>query len=69
MSNPSHEIKAEQNREALYRIVKNNAPEAYRRAVEIATIPIFVNDQEKSAVQVEIAVMYLIAELLRLPGK
>ena len=61
--------KVEENRRRLYAVVKNVAPEAYERAVQIGHLahPEFGGyDVERRCAAVEAAAMYLVATLLGL---
>ena len=58
--------KIERQREARYLAVKNADIDLYRRALEIGHLPIFIADREKAACEVEVAVMFLLAEVLGL---
>lgn len=55
-----------QARATLYAVVRNADPELYHRALEIGHIPIFIEDREQAALEVEVACMELIAKALML---
>lgn len=62
---PEMKQRIEERRKALYRAVREEEPEAYRKAVEIGHLglSVFIADENKRAAEIECAVMGLIAEI------